>query len=99
MKPTKKRKAPVKRENNYWCETCGVDTKMDFETTKEHLLTVHGINSATADFKTINTLHIDGQDYYGNNRVLTVLDPKGTPITLSNSTINPRSKNDLMRYG
>lgn len=88
---TKQKKEPVKASNIFMCITCNDGKEMSQEEVKAHLRDAHKLTELKG--KRSMTMHLDGADYFASTYEW---DIQG--VKLAQSTINPRSKNDMMRF-
>jgi hypothetical protein len=91
MKPT-----TVKPTSAWWCENCQTK-EMTHAEMLEHLKTVHGLETKGLKCSKKMLTHLDGDTWFSSTYEVTVKSSKGE-IKMTNSTCNPRHKDDPMRY-
>lgn len=97
MKKTKRPKQPVKRQNDWWCESCKDDKPMNHTEMLEHMATVHGLERGQMKGRRTMLSHLDAADWFSFQWQWQIPSPTGL-VTLTQNTVNPREKNDPMRF-
>lgn len=97
MKSSRKPKEPIKPVNAWWCETCG-SKEMTHSEMMEHLRSAHHLETKGLKCKRTMTLHLDCADCYSSQYEVTIPVEPDQEIKLTNSTTNPREKNDPMSH-
>lgn len=87
----KTKRKPIQASNIFLCMTCNDNKELSVPEMKEHMKTVHGIEECKG--KRSMTMHLDGADYYASTYEW---DVQG--VKLAQSTVNPRRKDDMMRF-
>ena len=80
----------------WWCETCKSD-KMSRNKTLKHLQEKHGLKGTSPKCAIKTLMHLDSKTWYSNKYEVTVKSPTGI-IVLTHETLDPRAKDDMMRY-
>ncbi len=79
------------------CTTCEPSVEFDMLTPagrdalKEHLATVHGVDSKTMQGRL--TMHLDGRTWYGSNYQY-----ESAGVVVGRRERRPRAKDDMMRF-
>lgn len=92
----KTKKEPVVASSVWWCDTCKTG-EMEQGSMLAHLQTVHHLETKGLKCNKKMVMHLDCSDSFHSTYEVTVKTDSGE-LKLTNSTCNPRSKDDLMRY-
>lgn len=89
MRKTKSRE--VKPSDVWWCETCKDNKEMSFDEMKAHMKDKHNITELKGKRETL--MHMDGDTWFSWQFKVTIGN-----VVLTNSTCQPRARDDIMRY-
>lgn len=97
MKSTKEEKE-VKASSTWGCVTCddGKD-EMTHEQMLSHLAEAHGLETKGLKCSRKMMMHMDGATWFSSQYEVTIENEKDN-VVLVNSTMNPRAKDDMMRF-
>jgi pyrroloquinoline quinone (PQQ) biosynthesis protein C len=86
----------VKPVNAWWCETCKSE-EMNHAQMLAHLKEKHGLETKGLQCHKKMLMHMDGDTWFSSKYEVTIAN--GTDgILLTNETVSPRAKDDMMRY-
>ncbi len=92
----KKPEKEIEFSSAWRCDTCPSDAMTHVEM-MEHLKTVHGLESKGLKCNKKMIFHLDCSDSYSSTYEVTVQSDKGA-IKMTNSTVSPRKKDDMMWF-
>jgi hypothetical protein len=89
----------VKPSDEWWCETCGTkpDEPMSRPDMLKHLQERHEIDTKNLKGKREMLMHLGGDTWFSYQWAFTFDTLKGE-VKLTNSTTQPRAKDDMMRF-
>lgn len=95
---TKKVKEPVEYSSTWVC-SCDDKSERDFPAMKEHLLSVHGIDTTGLKARKSMNMHMDCEDCHISQFDVAILRDGMADFVVYNSKVVPRHQNDPMRFG
>jgi hypothetical protein len=93
----KKQSKEVKASSVWSCVTCDAKEEMTQEQMLAHLKDAHALETKGLKCSRRMVMHMDGDTWFSSQYEVTIYADKGD-ISLVNSTMNPRAKDDMMRY-
>ena len=95
----KDKSGEVKPENNWWCQTCQQTEPMTVDEMKVHIKEKHGYDPTNFKGWRSMLMHTDGDTWFSYQWQWTLNHPETKePIVLTQYTLSPRAKDDMMRY-
>lgn len=98
MSKNKKSKEIVTATSVWWCDTCDDKREMSHQEMVEHLKAKHGLDTKGLKCKKSMIMHLDCEVSFHSTYEVSIDTPGNELLKLTNSTSNPRHKNDPMRF-
>ena len=91
-----KKSKEVKPSSAWWCETCN-SAEMKHPEMIAHLQEKHGLNTTGLECRKEMLMHMDGDTWFSYKWKITVKN-NDEEIIMTNETMQPRRKDDMMRF-